>query len=130
MTNRLADQLLAVAITLGCIDHVQSGVERAVQKLGDKLLRRAFVTDLRTAKAEHGHVHVRFSKPSLFHLCHVERSRDISNCQMRDSSTPLRMTELSYPSRARCDRCVLLSTFASVSSRRAARRSQPCRCPC
>ena len=87
------DHLLAVGVALSGIDNIQAGIECAAQKLVDCVLRSVFVTDLGTAETEHGDVHVGFAKLSLFHFCHVERSRDIFHCQMRDSSTPLRFAQ-------------------------------------
>src|SRR5439155_23610968 len=64
----LSDQLLAVVITFGGVDHVQAGVECAVQQLSDSFARSLFIANLRSTKAKHRNVHVGFSKAPLFHV--------------------------------------------------------------
>ena len=54
----LADQLLAVHVALGRVDHVQAGVERVAEQPGDDLGRRLLEADLRAAEAEHADLHV------------------------------------------------------------------------
>src|SRR6266481_10172447 len=61
------DHVLAVGIALSGIDRIKAGIECAVQKLIDYLLRSVFVTDLGSAETKHGDVHVGFAKLSFFH---------------------------------------------------------------
>ena len=67
MADGLADQFLTRFVALGGVDHVQPGIERAVQQLLDRLCRRAFVADLGSAKAEHRDLHVCLAELPLFH---------------------------------------------------------------
>ena len=64
----LADELFAIVITLGRVDHVQTSLKRAVQQFRDRLGRCLLITDLGSAKAEDGNLHVGFSKSPLFHI--------------------------------------------------------------
>src|SRR5437016_2687353 len=64
---RLSDQLFAVIITFGGVDHVEAGVERAIEKLCDRFRRSLLVTDLGSSKSKSRNVHVGLSKATFFH---------------------------------------------------------------
>jgi hypothetical protein len=42
----LSDQLFAVVVTFRGVDHIQTGIERAIQQFSDNFRRRVFVADL------------------------------------------------------------------------------------
>ena len=63
----LADQLLTLHVTLGGIDDVESGIEGAVQQVGDRLRRRFLEADLGAAKPQHAHAHVGLTQLTRLH---------------------------------------------------------------
>src|SRR5205823_3002443 len=63
----LADQFLALEVTLGGIDHVEAGVEGVAEQADDGLGGRLLVADLRAAEAEDADAHVRLAKLSRIH---------------------------------------------------------------
>src|ERR1700730_8835258 len=67
LAHGCANQFLAVVITFGGVDHVQTGVERAVQKFGDSLRCGMLITDLRSSETEDRNIHVGLTKATLFH---------------------------------------------------------------
>src|SRR5207237_10435952 len=62
---RFANQLLALLVTLGRVDHINAGVECALYQTIDQF--SAGVADVRAAEAEHGHVHIGLAEMPLFH---------------------------------------------------------------
>src|ERR1043166_9518798 len=66
IADGLTNQLLAVVITFRGVDHVQPGVEGAVQQIGDRLSGRALIPNLRSAESENGNVHIGFTETPLF----------------------------------------------------------------
>src|SRR5438874_13390931 len=65
--HRLSDQLLAVVITFGGVDHIEAGIERAVEQRSNSVFRRTLISDLRSSKSEDRDGHVGLSKAALFH---------------------------------------------------------------
>ena len=65
--GNFADLLFAVDIALGRVDHIQTGIEGAVNQSLDSLLGHAAIADLGAAVAEHRHVHPSLTKNALFH---------------------------------------------------------------
>jgi hypothetical protein len=63
----LSDQFFAVVVTFRGIDHIQTGIERAIQQFSDSFRRRVFVADLGSSKSEDRDIHVGLSKATLFH---------------------------------------------------------------
>src|SRR5260370_13557981 len=64
----LADLLFAIDVALGRIDHVQTGIEGAVDQPLDSILWHAAIAVLGATVAGHGYVHPGFTENALFHL--------------------------------------------------------------
>jgi hypothetical protein len=65
--RRLTDQFLALKVALCGIDDVESGIQSAIQQLGNCLHRCFLKTDLSPAKAQHAYPHVRLAQLPHFH---------------------------------------------------------------
>src|SRR4051812_25987394 len=65
ISNRATDQFFAPVITLRRVDDVESGVERALQQLLDRLDRCFFESNFRAAKPEDADLHVCFAETTL-----------------------------------------------------------------
>jgi hypothetical protein len=66
--NGTADELFAVLVALGGVDHVEPGVERAVQEPGDSAPAHALVADLRASESENARHHVGATEPASLHV--------------------------------------------------------------
>src|SRR5262249_4605229 len=66
--NGAADLLLAVDITFGGVDDVQSRIEGAVDQLVDRFEWRASKTDFRSAVAEDSNLHAGLAEGAFFHM--------------------------------------------------------------
>src|SRR5437870_9233014 len=62
----LSDQLFAVVVTFRGIDHIQTGIERAVQQFSDSFSGRGFLADLESSNPETRAVHAGLPKAPLF----------------------------------------------------------------
>ena len=62
-----ADQLLAVEIAFGSVDHIEARVNRTVEQLSTVSASPLLVTDLRPTEPQDGYVHVRLAKAAFFH---------------------------------------------------------------
>src|SRR2546423_11400616 len=69
----LADEFLAIVITFGGVDHVQTGIECAVQQFGYRFRGGVLVSNLGSAEPEDGNVHICFSEAPLFHVSSINR---------------------------------------------------------
>src|SRR5271154_4939561 len=73
--NRFAHQRLAVGITLGGIDHIDSRIERGVQNFVDGFLRDRLVADFRPAKPKRRNPQSGLAQHSIFNS-HKNESED------------------------------------------------------
>src|SRR5207244_763122 len=65
--HRLAGQRLAVRVTLGSVDDVEPGIERAAEQSLDRANRHPVVADLRAAEAQHAGDHAGPTKAAPLH---------------------------------------------------------------
>ena len=65
--HRVADQFLATWVAFRGIDHVQAGVERAVEQPLGYWKRNALIADLGASKAKNRDIHAGFSESAFFH---------------------------------------------------------------
>src|SRR5438105_832271 len=132
IAHRLSDQLFTVVITFGRVDHVETGVERAVQQLCDRFRRSVLVADLGSSKSEDRDIHVGLSETALFHqfmLC----CRGV--CVKRPTNKQALGTSASTTSnafflfRARSGRFFSPARSTSRVWYRVRKRSRPFQCP-
>ena len=65
--DRFADELLAVLVAFGGVDHVEAGVQRAAEQPCHRAAAHSLIADLGAAETQHAHLHVGIAEPSPFH---------------------------------------------------------------
>src|SRR3989442_1428067 len=90
--HRLADRRLAVLVTLGGVDDVEPGIERAAEQSLDRANRHPVVADLRAAEAQHAGDHAGPTKAAPLHGRRIPRRiracRGRLTCPKRCSGPP------------------------------------------